>query len=50
VAAKGNPTHDNVGPVDPKFKILGRVNQLKYIDGEFIDPTMLEKALTEGIK
>ncbi len=47
---KGNPTHDNVSNVDPKFKILGRINTLKYIDGEFIDPTMVEKVVTEGIK
>lgn len=53
---KGNPSHDNVGNVEPKFKvfflfkILGRVNNLKYIDGEFIDPTMVDKVIAEGIK
>ena len=50
MASKGNPSHDSAGAVDPKFKILGRVNTLKYIDGEFIDPTMVDKVISEGIK
>ena len=56
MAAKGNLSHDSAGAVDPKFKvifllkILGRVNTLKYIDGEFIDPTMVDKVISEGIK
>ena len=52
----GNPSHDGLAKVDAKFKViifikvLGRVNTLQYIDGDFIDATMVEKVINEGIK